>query len=119
MRTLAVFVTLIISAPVVLGGFRSFSLTINDGWLAPDGHVRAVIVFNGTLPGPELHVEEGDSVEIVVHNRMMERTTSLHVHGLLFAQQPWCVGGYVDCACAPPSDVHAPTRVSASHLRER
>ncbi len=89
MRVVILCVLLAAVSPAVSGAFRRFDLTINDGWLAPDGYIRAVIVFNGTLPGPELHVEEGDSVEIVLHNRMMERTASLHVHGLLFAQQPW------------------------------
>jgi iron transport multicopper oxidase len=71
------------------GKLRIFTLVISDGWGAPDGYERAVIRFNNSIPGPELHVDEGDTIEITLHNRMMERVASLHVHGLLFSSQPW------------------------------
>lgn len=48
-----------------------------------------MIHFNGTVPGPTLRAKKGDVVEISLHNQMMERVVSLHVHGFLFAMQPW------------------------------
>ena len=68
---------------------RKFFLNAVDRWCDPDGHERSCIMWNGTIPGPELHVERGDTVHLVVRNKLMDRTTSLHVHGLFYKNQPW------------------------------
>ncbi len=68
---------------------RRFELSLSDEWGAPDGTERSVFLFNKSLPGPALHVEQWDTVEVVLQNRLMDRTTSWHVHGLVFEQQPW------------------------------
>jgi FtsP/CotA-like multicopper oxidase with cupredoxin domain len=51
--------------PVEIGGFR-----------------RSAMTFNGTVPGPLVHLREGDDVELAVTNRLDE-STSIHWHGLL------------------------------------
>lgn len=89
MRASVLLLLLLVVSCVKGDGWKRFVLVVEDSWGAPDGQARSLTLFNGTLPGPELHVEEGDSVEITVHNKMMERTTSLHIHGLFFAGQPW------------------------------
>src|SRR5690606_24981684 len=53
-----------------------------------DKAVRAVTV-NSQIPGPELRFTEGDTVEIVVHNRLDE-PGAIHWHGLLV---PWEMDG--------------------------
>jgi iron transport multicopper oxidase len=69
---------------------RRFELWLSDEWRKPDGvQERSVFLFNKSLPGPELHVEQWDTVELVVWNKLMDRTTSLHVHGLVFGGLPW------------------------------
>ena len=50
---------------------------------APNGQARKMIFTNGAFPGPNLVFEEGDQVEITVHNKMLENTT-VHWHGLLY-----------------------------------
>lgn len=39
-----------------------FDLTWETG--APDGFPRPLILINGKSPGPEIHVKEGDCVEV-------------------------------------------------------
>lgn len=68
---------------------RTYTLVITDHWGAPDGTTRALILFNHSLPGPALHAEQGDTMEVTLWNRMQERTASLHFHGLVFVGQPW------------------------------
>src|SRR5262249_47871332 len=41
----------------------------------------AVWAFNGTVPGPEIRVRQGDHVRIAVENRLGEETT-VHHHGI-------------------------------------
>ncbi|KAH9512515.1 hypothetical protein Btru_038670, partial [Bulinus truncatus] len=48
-----------------------------DGYFEP----RLVMTYNGTIPGPALHVRLGQRVHLHVHNKMMHETTSLHLHG--------------------------------------
>ena len=46
------------------------------------GVTRDAMTFNGTVPGPLIHLREGDDVTIRVTNTM-EEATSLHWHGFL------------------------------------
>ena len=71
------------------GSFREFHLELSDVWSAPDGYPRSTFMFNKTIPGPQLEAEEGDTVQVILHNRLMDRTSSFHVHGFVFEQQPW------------------------------
>ncbi len=43
---------------------------------------RSAYTFNGTVPGPLVHLREGDDVTLNVTNRL-EESTSIHWHGLL------------------------------------
>src|ERR1700720_2103683 len=50
--------------------------------LTGDGHPNtAVWTYDGTVPGPELRVRQGDPVRIVVENKLGEDTT-VHWHGV-------------------------------------
>jgi FtsP/CotA-like multicopper oxidase with cupredoxin domain len=50
--------------------------------LTGDGHPdTAVWAYNGTVPGPELRVRQGDPVRVVVSNKLGEDTT-IHWHGI-------------------------------------
>jgi FtsP/CotA-like multicopper oxidase with cupredoxin domain len=39
------------------------------------------MTYNGTVPGPTLHVQPGDHVRVILHNQLPE-STSIHFHGL-------------------------------------
>lgn len=62
-------------------GPRKFELTLTWEKHAPDGFEREMILVNGQFPGPLLELNQGDDVEIVVHNKMPYNTT-IHCHGM-------------------------------------
>ena len=45
------------------------------------GREASVQAFNGSLPGPTLHVAPGDTIRVAMHNQLRV-STNLHVHGL-------------------------------------
>jgi FtsP/CotA-like multicopper oxidase with cupredoxin domain len=49
--------------------------------ILPDVTVDAY-AYNGRIPGPRIHLREGDHVRINVHNKLPEKTT-VHWHGLI------------------------------------
>jgi len=50
--------------------------------LTGDGHPdTAVWAYDGTVPGPELRVRQGDPLRLVVNNKLGEDTT-VHWHGI-------------------------------------
>ena len=67
--------------------------------LNPDGRqpVRAVTV-NGTMPGQEIRVREGELLRVQLENRLDDQPTSIHWHGLLL---PAAMDGVPDLSMAP------------------
>ncbi|HJS27605.1 MAG TPA: multicopper oxidase domain-containing protein, partial [Actinomycetota bacterium] len=64
------------------GGSKTFELTAEEvRWETKPGVFVDAMGFNGTVPGPELRVNVGDHVRIVVTNEMSQPTT-LHLHGV-------------------------------------
>jgi FtsP/CotA-like multicopper oxidase with cupredoxin domain len=59
---------------------RKFEWTLSWEKYDPDGFSRDLILINGKFPGPKLELNEGDDVEILVHNKMPFNTT-VHFHG--------------------------------------
>lgn len=66
------------------GVVREYWLTITDVYVAPDGIHRSAMAVNGTIPGPTLHADWGDTVTIHVTNGLTESLngTSIHWHGI-------------------------------------
>jgi len=63
---------------------KEYRLTATPGVanLAGEGHPEtAVWAYDGTVPGPEIRVRQGDPVRIVVTNKLGEDTT-VHWHGI-------------------------------------
>jgi FtsP/CotA-like multicopper oxidase with cupredoxin domain len=50
-------------------------------WEVEPGKVVKAMTYNGTMPGPEIRVTEGDKVRVVVKNELPE-STAIHWHGL-------------------------------------
>ena len=67
---------------------RKFEMNIQEVELqvAP-GFKAKVWAFNGQVPGPLMHVREGDDVEVVVHNKS-DQAHSVHWHGI-YQTQSW------------------------------
>lgn len=47
---------------------------------------RRRLAYNGQVPGPRIHIRQGDRVRIDVHNALPEITT-VHWHGLIVPNQ--------------------------------
>jgi len=68
--------------PRIEGGVKVFDLTVEEvQWETEPGTFVSAMGFNGTVPGPEIRVNEGDKVRFVVENEMSEPTV-VHFHGL-------------------------------------
>ena len=70
-------------APTVLpDGTKQFELTtaVTKWQVSADKTVDAM-TYNGTVPGPTIHVQPGDHVRVILHNHLPE-STSIHFHGL-------------------------------------
>src|SRR5262245_65056967 len=62
---------------------RRFELTARaaDVHLS-SGRIVHALTFNGTAPGPELRVRQGDLVEVVLANEDVEQGVTIHWHGV-------------------------------------
>ncbi|MGE0544565.1 MAG: multicopper oxidase family protein [Dehalococcoidia bacterium] len=64
------------------GDTKVFTLTCDAvRWEVRPEEYKDAFAYNGTLPGPEIRVTEGDRVRFVVTNNLPE-STSVHWHGL-------------------------------------
>jgi FtsP/CotA-like multicopper oxidase with cupredoxin domain len=61
----------------------AFKLTPKTGKvsLVPGQPETAVLAYNGTVPGPEIRLRQGDRVTIAVENQLIDETT-VHWHGI-------------------------------------
>src|SRR5688572_22881919 len=57
-------------------------LTISEQLIQLDGGTGRAMTFNGTIPGPVIHLKEGQQVALRVTNHLEEHT-SIHWHGIL------------------------------------
>ncbi len=65
------------------GDVKVFQLTcVATRWEVRPGEWKDVYAYNGTLPGPEIRVTEGDKVRVIVKNELPE-STSVPWHGLM------------------------------------
>jgi FtsP/CotA-like multicopper oxidase with cupredoxin domain len=71
-------------APTILAdGTKQFELTAKVvKWEVEPGRFVDAWTYNGTVPGPTIHVDEGDKVSVVLHNELPE-STAIHFHGIL------------------------------------
>ncbi|MGH3941965.1 MAG: multicopper oxidase domain-containing protein [Pseudonocardiaceae bacterium] len=64
------------------GGVKVFKLRMAPvRWEVSPGDVREAWAFNGTVPGPTIHINEGDRVRFLVQNALPE-STGVHWHGM-------------------------------------
>jgi manganese oxidase len=84
--------------PSLEGGVKVFDLDVAViQWnILPDTRVAAY-AFNGQVPGPRLHVTEGDQIRLHVTNHLPE-PTSVHWHGLIL---PNAMDGAAEITQAP------------------
>ena len=64
------------------GVTRTYYLEITNTTASPDGVERIVQLVNGTLPGPTLVADWGDTVVVHVTNSLSTNGSSIHFHGI-------------------------------------
>lgn len=59
-------------------------LDLSDGYVSPDGVERYAMMINGSIPGPTLFADWGDTVKVHLTNSLTSSTngTSIHFHGI-------------------------------------
>ena len=69
--------------PVIVDGVKVFELTAEEiMWETEPGVFREAMAYNGQVPGPEIRVQLGDTVRVILHNQLPE-SSSIHFHGLV------------------------------------
>ncbi|UZP36623.1 hypothetical protein NXS19_004439 [Fusarium pseudograminearum] len=66
------------------GVTKEYWLELTDVTVAPDGYSRSAMAVNGTIPGPTLFADWGDTVVVHVTNSLTTSLngTSMHWHGI-------------------------------------
>ncbi|KEY64653.1 hypothetical protein S7711_02853 [Stachybotrys chartarum IBT 7711] len=85
------------------GVIREYWLSVENTTCAPDGYERYCQTFNGTVPGPTLFADWGDTLIIHVTNNLEHNGTAIHWHGLrqLDSVEQDGVPGITQCPSAP------------------
>lgn len=64
------------------GVTREYWFDIVNTTASPDGVEKMVLAVNGTIPGPTIYADWGDTVVVHVTNSMQDNGTSIHWHGI-------------------------------------
>ncbi|KAI3342395.1 multicopper oxidase [Ustulina deusta] len=64
------------------GVIREYWFEIVNSTLAPDGVERMTLTVNGSIPGPTIEADWGDTVVVHVKNSLQNNGTSIHWHGI-------------------------------------
>jgi len=68
--------------PEIQDGVKIFSLTAEElRWEVAPGEFKEAMAYNGQVPGPEIRVQPGDRVRVLLQNRTSQ-PTSIHFHGV-------------------------------------
>ncbi|KAH8666935.1 putative extracellular dihydrogeodin oxidase/laccase [Xylariales sp. PMI_506] len=85
------------------GVVREYWFNIVNTTAAPDGFERVVLSVNGTVPGPTIIADWGDTVVVHVTNSLENNGTSIHWHGIRqnYTNQNDGVPSLTQCPVAP------------------
>ncbi|KAL8363839.1 hypothetical protein RB601_009546 [Gaeumannomyces tritici] len=64
------------------GVVREYWFDVVNSTMAPDGVERTVLSINGTVPGPTIIADWGDTIVVHVRNLLQDNGTSIHFHGI-------------------------------------
>ncbi|AYA02753.1 copper resistance system multicopper oxidase [Acinetobacter sp. WCHAc010034] len=73
----------LVSSSWVFAAVKEYQLTIEEGPVNVTGKALKRITVNGQFPAPLLEFEEGDNAVIRVKNKLKNKDSSIHWHGLL------------------------------------
>ncbi|KAI1310840.1 putative extracellular dihydrogeodin oxidase/laccase [Xylaria venustula] len=85
------------------GVTREYWFDIVNTTAAPDGVERVVLSVNGSVPGPTIIADWGDTIVVHVTNSMANNGTSIHFHGIRqnYTNQNDGVPSITQCPIAP------------------
>jgi len=87
--------------PVTPGKLKIFHIIAEvKPWTVAPGIVVQAWTYNGTVPGPTLHVRAGDRVRVIFTNHLPEPTT-IHWHGISVTPDMDGVPGFSQAAVQP------------------
>ncbi|KAF2248064.1 multicopper oxidase [Trematosphaeria pertusa] len=91
------------------GVTREYWLELTDVTVAPDGVSRSAMAVNGSIPGPTLFADWGDTVIVHVTNSLTDSQngTSIHFHGIRqnYTNDQDGVSSITQCPTAPGSSL--------------
>ncbi|KAJ2901882.1 Laccase [Zalerion maritima] len=64
------------------GVTREYWFDLTNTTAAPDGVERVILAINGSVPGPTITADWGDTVVVHLKNSLESNGTSLHFHGI-------------------------------------
>lgn len=83
------------------GRVREYQLTVKKGkWEIVSGTTTDAVTINGSVPGPTIRATEGDTIRVVLKNRLSE-ATSIHWHGIHLPNQMDGVPSFTQHAVKP------------------
>jgi len=68
------------------GGVLELDLRVAEATVAVAGNTARMLTYNGTVPGPTLHVRPGDTLRVRLINDL-DQPTNLHTHGLVVSAE--------------------------------
>ncbi|KAH8671282.1 multicopper oxidase [Xylariales sp. PMI_506] len=85
------------------GVVREYWFEVTNTTGAPDGVERLLLSINGSVPGPTIFADWGDTVVVHVHNSLENNGTSIHFHGLRqnYTSEMDGVASITQCPTAP------------------
>ena len=91
------------------GVTREYYLELTDVTVSPDGVARSAMAVNGTIPGPTLFADWGDTVVVHVKNNLTTSNngTSIHFHGIRqnYTNDQDGVSSITQCPTAPEESI--------------
>ncbi|PGK51768.1 copper oxidase [Priestia megaterium] len=60
---------------------KSLTVVAKEATHVIDGHKIDVLTFDGSIPGTEIHVKQGEKVKITLKNELKEDSITMHFHG--------------------------------------
>ncbi|KAH6652707.1 multicopper oxidase [Truncatella angustata] len=85
------------------GVVREYWFEVAEHTAAPDGVERLVMSINGSIPGPTIYADWGDTIVLHVNNALTTNGTSIHFHGIRqnHTAQEDGVASITQCPAAP------------------
>jgi hypothetical protein len=91
------------------GVIREYWFELAEITVAPDGISRTAMTINGSIPGPTIFADWGDTVKVHVSNALTDSTngTSIHFHGIRqnYTNQNDGVASITQCPTPPGESI--------------